>query len=350
MKKTNISQLKKYILNASLGLILLSQSGCILHHTQSNEVGVKTTKWSLISKKGIESKIYAPASTYFFLPIINDWHTFNINLQNIHMTYNRLRGDLIGKDDIKFKTIDGNDISLDLVISYRVLPDKAPYILGFIAKNDQELRNKIVRIISRSRPRDIFGELETEQFYKAELRAQKSEKAKNILNQILNPYGVIVERVLTKDYRFNNAYQQAIEDKKIADQKTEQNKSAQNAKKEEYKRRLEEAKGEVNIVVAKANGEFEKAKIEADAFYNKQQKIAQAILAEGKAEAEAIYKMKRALAQQGGKVMVKLEMAKALQDKKIILLPSGANGQIDLKTLDMNKLIETKGVQSLKQK
>eukprot|EP01048_Picozoa_sp_COSAG05_P033473 COSAG05_NODE_13444_length_430_cov_0.697885_1_plen_56_part_10 len=55
----------------------------------------------------------------------------------------------------------------------------------------------------------------------------------------------------------------------IFSQITEQNKSAQNAKKEEYKRRLEEAKGEVNIVVAKANGEFEKAKIEADAFYNK---------------------------------------------------------------------------------
>lgn len=339
---------KKIILLTFLFISLLFQSACVLHHTQSNEVGVKTTKWSLLSQKGINPKIYAPASTYFFLPIINDWHTFNINLQNIHMTYNNLRGDIVGQDDIKFKTIDGNDISLDLVISYRVIPEKAPYILGFVAHNDQELRNKIVRIIARSRPRDIFGELETEQFYKAELRAEKSEKAKNILNEILNPYGVIIERVLTKDYRFNSAYQQAIEDKKIADQKTEQNKSAQNAKKEEYLRRLEEAKGDVNKIIAKANGEFEKAKIEADAYYSKQEKISKAILAEGKAEAEAILKMKRALALQGGKVMVKLEMAKALQNKKIILLPAGENGQIDLKTMDMNKLIETKGLQNLK--
>ena len=339
---------KKIILLTFLFISLLFQSACILHHTQSNEVGVKTTKWSLLSQKGINPKIYAPASTYFFLPIINDWHTFNINLQNIHMTYNNLRGDIVGQDDIKFKTIDGNDISLDLVISYRVIPEKAPYILGFVANNDQELRNKIVRIIARSRPRDIFGELETEQFYKAELRAEKSEKAKIVLNEILNPYGVIIERVLTKDYRFNSAYQQAIEDKKIADQKTEQNKSAQNAKKEEYLRRLEEAKGDVNKIIAKANGEFEKAKIEADAYFSKQEKISEAILAEGKADAEAILKMKRALALQGGKVMVKLEMAKALQNKKIILLPAGENGQIDLKTMDMNKLIETKGLQNLK--
>ena len=57
--------------------------------------------------------------------------------------------------------------------------------------------------------------------------------------------------------------------------------------------------------------------------------------------------MKRALALQGGKVMVKLKMAEALQNKKIILLPAGANGQIDLKTMDMNKLIETKGLKTL---
>ena len=327
--------------------LLLIQSGCIMNHTKPNEVGVKTVKWSLFKKKGIEQKIYGPASTYFFLPFINDWHTYNINLQNIHMTYSSRQGDTIGKDDIKFKTIDGNDISLDLVISYRVLPEKASYVLGYVAENDQTLRKKIIRTIARSLPRDIFGELETEQFYKAELRAEKSEKAKDILNKNLNPYGVIIERVLTKDYRFNSAYQQAIEDKKIADQKTEQNKSAKKAKEEEYKRRLEEARGQVNIMVAKANGEFEKTKIEADAYYNQQQKIAKAVTAEGKAEAEAILKMKRALAQNGGKVMVKLEMAKALQNKKIILLPSGANGQIDLNTLNLNKLLETKGLQAI---
>lgn len=345
----NMKQLKQFFLLVACILLIL-QSGCVLHHTKPNEVGVKTVKWSLFQKKGIEQKIYAPASTYFFLPFINDWHTYNINLQNIHMTFNSFNNNQSVQDDIKFKTIDGNDISLDLVISYRVIPEKTPYILGYVAKNDSDLRKIIIRTIARSLPRDIFGELETEQFYKAELRAEKSEKAKNELNQQLNEYGVIIERVLTKDYRFNKAYQQAIEDKKIADQKTEQNKSAKKAKEEEYKRKLEEARGQVNIMVAKANGEFEKAKIEADAYHTQQEKLSLAIKAEGKAEAEAISKMKIALAENGGKVMVKLEMAKALKNKKIILLPSGSNGQIDLKTLDMNKLLETKGIQSISSK
>ena len=73
---------------------------------------------------------------------------------------------------------------------------------------------------------------------------------------MLGPYGIIVEKVLTKDYRFNHEYQKAIEDKKVADQQMEQNKSAQHAALEEYKKILEEAKGEVNKLIADADGAF----------------------------------------------------------------------------------------------
>ena len=342
-----MKNIKKLLLLICLCCITILNSGCILNKTQPNEVGVRTKKITFWGKKGVEPKIYAPGSTYFFLPLINDWNTFNTNIQNIEMTYTQGRGDLWGKDDLKFKTIDGNDIALDLVISYRIIPEKAPYILQYIGKNDLELRSSIIRTVARSRPRDVFGELETEEFYKAELRTEKSQKVKKILNDILNPYGILIERVLTKDYRFNTAYQKAIEDKKIADQKTEQNKSATKAKEEEYKRKLEEARGEVNKMVAEVNGEYEQAKIAANAYYSEQDKRSKAIQSEGIAEAKGIRKLNQALAEQGGKVMVKLEMAKALRNKKIYLIPSDSSNSIDLKTLDMNKLIETKGLQKI---
>ena len=110
----------------------------------------------------------------------------------------------------------------------------APYILTHVAENDIQLRQKIVRVVARSFPRDIFGQLETEEFYRAELRTEKAALAKQEMNRVLNPYGVIVEKVLTNDYRFNKDYQKAIEDKKVADQKTEKLKSEIVAKVEEY--------------------------------------------------------------------------------------------------------------------
>jgi regulator of protease activity HflC (stomatin/prohibitin superfamily) len=335
--------IKKSLLLFLLCLTLSFNAGCVLRNTGPNEVGVCTKKIAIIGQRGVEQKVYLPGRTFFILPILNDWHTYDTKIQNMEMTIKMNQGDVKGEDDLKFKTIDGNDISLDVVISYRIIPDKAPYILEYVAKNNKELRSKIVRVVTRSRTRDLFGELKTEDFYKAENRALKAEKAKEVLNKILNEYGVVVENVLTKDYRFNSAYQQAIEDKKIAEQRAEQNKSAAKAKEEEYKRRLEEAKGEYNKMKADADGEYERAKIEALAYYAQQANLAKAIETEAVADAKGIKEMNKALAQKGGKVMVKLKIAEALKNKKIYLLPNSANG-INLKTLDMNSFLQLEGL------
>jgi regulator of protease activity HflC (stomatin/prohibitin superfamily) len=265
------------------------------------------------------------------------------------MVFERSRGDRRTQDDLLFKTIDGNDISLDVIIAYRLDAEKAPYILQNVAEDDRTLREKIVRTIARSKPRDIFGELTTEEFYVADKREAQSQRAKDVLQEMLGPLGIIVEKVLTKDYRFNQEYQKAIEDKKVADQQVQKNKSAQHAALEEYKRKLEEAKGEVNKLIADADGTYRKAKIEADANYEKQQLIAEAIKAEGVAEAKGIREMNNALAGSGGEAFVKLRIAEALQGKRILLLPVSEGG-MNLKTTDINKLINTMGIKAMSEK
>jgi regulator of protease activity HflC (stomatin/prohibitin superfamily) len=156
-----------------------------------------------------------------------------------------------------------------------------------------------------------------------------------------------VESVLPKDYRFNEAYQQAIEDKKIADQMAERFKSETKATFEEYRQKLQDAQGEVNKVVADINGEYAKAKIGADAYYEQQALIAKAIEIEGIAEAKGIEKMIEALNSSGGKTMVKLKLAEALIGKKIYLLPFSDAGGLDLKTTNVNDLLRVYGTQKL---
>jgi len=326
--------------------VFLSLSGCIFNSTGETEVGVRTKKLTLFGEKGVENKVYAPGSTYLFLPLINDWHTFDIKLQNLEFTKNINKGDRSTKDDLLLKTIDGNDISLDVIIVYRIDPEKAYLILQHVARNNQELRDKIIRTIARSKPRDIFGELKSEEFYVSENREAKAQKTKEILQKMFDPMGIIIEKVLTKDYRFNPKYQQAIEDKKVADQKMEKNKSAQHAVEEEYKRKLEEAKGEVNKMVADVDGEFLKAKIKVDVYYEKQELLAQAIKAEGVAQAKGIQEMNNAMASAGGEALVKLQIAESLQGKKIVVLPVSEGG-MNLKTTDINALLNTMGIKSI---
>ena len=321
-------------------------AGCVLHSTGETEVGVRTRKIGLFAPKGVEDRVYPQGATYFFLPYINDWHVFDTKLQNLEMTFSKIRGDRRSQDDLVFKTIDGNDISLDVIIAYRIDASKAPYILQYVARDDDTLRDTIVRTVARSKPRDIFGELKTESFYVAEAREAQSSKAQDALQEILGPMGIVVEKVLTNDYRFNPEYTKAIEDKKVADQQVEKNKSAQHAAKEEYKRKLEEARGEVNKLVADADGQYLKDKIEADVYQEQQQLLARAIQAEGIAEAKGIQEMNNALAGSGGEAIVKLRIAEALQGKRIVLLPVSEGG-MNLKTTDVNRLIETLGVKSL---
>jgi regulator of protease activity HflC (stomatin/prohibitin superfamily) len=338
--------MKRIFAAVVLMITLLVAVGCMPHTTGETEVGVRTRKMAFIGLKGVEDRIYAPGATYFFLPFINDWHVFDTKLQNLEMTFSQVRGDRKSRDDLVLKTIDGNDISLDVIIAYRIDPNKAPHILQYVARDDVTLRDKIVRTVARSKPRDIFGELKTEAFYVADAREAQSGKAREALQEILGPMGIIVEKVLTNDYRFNPEYQKAIEDKKVADQQVEKNKSAQHAATEEYKRKLEEAKGEVNKMVADADGQYLKDQIEADVYQEQQQLLAKAIQAEGIAEANGIQEMNNALAGTGGEAIVKLRIAEAIQGKRIILLPVSEGG-MNLKTTDINRLIETLGIKAL---
>jgi regulator of protease activity HflC (stomatin/prohibitin superfamily) len=165
------------------------------------------------------------------------------------------------------------------------------------------------------------------------------------LNDILAPYGIIVENVGTADYRFMPEYQKAIEDRKVAQQRAEKAKSTTRATEEEYRSNVEEAKGEVGKIKAEADGMFEQAKIRAEANYKQEEKTAEAIRLEGQAEAEGIRKMNEALSGAGGEAVVKLAIAEALSGKKIMLVPMGEG--FDVRSTNINGLLDMYGIKSL---
>ena len=340
------SSMKLFIASISTLALTSLLTGCVPHSTGPTEVGVRTYKFGFFNAKGVEKKIYPPGSTYFFVPFLSDWNTFDTRLNTIEMTAFTGKGDRPGKDDLMFKTVDGNDISLDIIVSYRIDPSKAPEILQNVAENDAELKENIIRTVTRSKPRDLFGCLMTEEFYHADKRSQKAVETTKALNEILNPYGVIVERVDTKDYRFVKEYQQAIEDRKVAEQLAEKNKASARATEEEYLKKVEEAKGSVAKMRAEADGKYEQSVIKADAYFEQQSSIAKAIEAEGTAEAQGIRKMNAALSGTGGDSVIKLAIAQALQGKRLIMLPVGGNG-LDVRSTDINSLLSLYGVKKL---
>ena len=313
--------------------LLLLLLGCTMHSTESNEVGVRV---NLLT--GLDSEIYPPGGTYFLF-ILSDWYTFSTKAQTLEMTATPTQTEDAASGDLEFKTSDGNDIGVDVTVIYRLVPEQAAHVLTQVARNDESLKEAIVRPLARSIIRDVLNELTSEDVY-AGKKFQAADKARMALDAALTPYGLRCDNVILADHRFHDRYQAAINDRKVFDQQANTLQSAAENVMREWEAKLEATKGEVEKKIAQENGKQQQTMLSADAYYISRQKEAEAILAEKTASAEGIQKMNQALAGSGGRVMVKRRIAEALMGKKIIVLPGGSSA-VDVQKLDVNSLLKT---------
>lgn len=318
----------------------MSVAGCTCHSTSANEIGVLTQKVGLFGKKGVQDEVYASGATYFFPAFITDWTTFETKLQNLRMADEggKQRG-----EDLEFKTVDGNDISVDVTVAWRIEPKKAPHLVQRVGEDTQDVQERLVRPAARSYVRDALNRLRSEDFYVADKRYTAAEEARKVLTQALEPDGIVVEQVILGEHRFHPAYEEVIREKKLSEQMAEKLKSEALAAAEESKRNLESAKGKVSQQLAQAQGELSKAKLGADAALVQSENEAAAILAEARARAQGIEKENAALGGAGGRTMVKLRIAEALAGKRIVFLPTGKGA--NLNTLDVNQLLSSLAAQ-----
>lgn len=331
---------------ALLTLVALGTLGCTAN-TESTEVGVRTVHVSLFGPSGVQPEVYEPGQTYFFFRAFSDWNVFDVGLQNLEMLREEGEGSRQGDDSLRFKTVDGNDISVNVTVAWRIEPSMAPYLLEFVGDSTRVVEEKLVRPTSRTLIRDVLNQLTSEEYYQADRRFQMAEEARARLNAVLGTDGVVVEQVLLGEHKFNTTYEQIIRDKKVAEQEAARLVSETEAAAEEMKRDLERAKGQVGKAVEEATGELKKRRLEADAIYFERERQAEAILAEKKARAEGLTARARALSGSGGRNMVKLKVAEALKGKDIVFLPAG--GGMDLRRTDVNALLEAYGIQALAQ-
>src|SRR5207248_5910036 len=192
----------------------------------------------------------------------------------------KAEGDRAERDDIEFKTHDGNDITVDVTVAWRVDTAKTPWILEHVGGSTSEVKENLVRPACRSIVRDVLNTMTSEQFYVSDKRFERAEQARQKLALVLAPEGVVVERVILGEHRFNPEYEKVIHDKKLAEQTAERMVSEGNAAQQEALRNLETAKGQVSQQIAKSRGELDQVKLQADADYFKAQREAEAIVAE----------------------------------------------------------------------
>jgi hypothetical protein len=314
---------------------LLLASACTPHHTGPTEVGMKFNKVT-----GSTERMDAGA-TYFFMPVINDWKTYDTSTQSLLMVSNAAAGDRSQKDDLRFKTRDGNDIETDITVRWRIDPAKVEEVWRLVAPTTDEVKERMVRPLARSYVRDTLNRLDSEEFYNPDLRFKAAADATTLLASRLKPYGIVVEGVILGDFSFKPDYQKLINARKEAEKQAEKLEAQILATQESNQANLQSKVAELAQQLTISQGQYEQAKRGADAYLVRRQQEAQATTAERSATAKGIQRERAALNGSAGDAYVTLQLIDALQKKEIRQIPKLPTGNV---IIDGNKLLEQLGV------
>ena len=332
-RKDFMTRLKLPLL--ALALAAFCVAGCTPHTTQATEVGVKFNKLT----KSYER--LDPGATYFFMPLINDWQAFDISLRSLVMTAKSGEGDRGVKDDLRFKTRDGNDIETDVTVRWRIDRNRVDYVWRFVAPDSNTVQERLVRPLARTYVRDELNGLNSEDFYNPQKRFAAADVATHLLSDHLRAYGVVVDQVLLGDFAFKPEYQKLINARKEAEKTAEKLEAEILATQEKNKTNLQSKVAELTESLTRTQGELEQAKRAADAYLVQHQQDAQATLAELTAQAEGTRKERAALNSSAGDAYVNLKLIEALQKKELRQIPKLPGGNI---IIDGNKLLQQLGV------
>lgn len=231
---------------------------------------------------GMEQRVLKPGF-HFLIPVVQRPEIYSTQIQTYTMSSVSEEGQRSGDDSLVVLTSDGQPVTIDMTVKYRLEQNKVWKLHNDIGINFEDkiirptLRSTIRLVVSKytvvelysSNPRDIAKtlglneeDLKGKQIGRYAVQADMFES----LTEELIKHFIIITEVNIRDIKFSPEYQQAIEQKQVAQQDAER----------------------MNYVLEKSRKEKEQKIIDAEAV--KESKIIQA-----QGEAEAIAKVGDAL-------------------------------------------------------
>ncbi len=316
-----------------LALIVFAYN-LIFVYVEPNEFGIKVVKMGI--KRGVQDEYYT-AGLQILIPFLQQMHTLPRDVQVLELTGypNTAAGRARTDRAAHIQTSDGFFVDVDVSILYRIEdpikvfktigPGKLYEDNGIIPKAEPALK-------------ETLGKLTTEDFYNSPLRVEKTREARELLNQELNPKGILVEHVLVRYFRYSDEIQKNIEEKKLKDQLVFTNQAAARAAKEEatLKKIIQEGRVAVDVEMEKGRAYVTRKTAEKDLYVRT--KKAEADLLVKLAEAEKVRLKNEALKGVGSERMVGLKMADVYKGLDLIVLPS--DGTAGVNPLDLDNTLQ----------
>ena len=191
---------------------------------------------------------------------------------------------------------DGSNFRFDtLEIQYRLIPGDAGFVLTDSGTGDA-FKAQWIRAYARSILRDEFGRFTPQEVANTTTYSQATNVSRQRLNELLLPHGIEVIQIVTPKPRFDDAYERAIEDRKVADQDVERLIAMEDQLLRERQRELATVEKEKEIELRSLRGDLERERVNAERDAIQVTKAAEAYAIEQRAQglAEAAQKIAQA--------------------------------------------------------
>ncbi len=177
---------------------------------------------------------------YFLVPLIEEPTVYDMRARTYTMSIAQLEGEIRGDDSLQALTADGQTVLVDISVRYHPDPDNLDKLHRRIGI---DYVNKVLRPQVRSIVRMAISEYPVLDVYSGKRQLIQVQIEKAMRESFKKSY-IICEEMLLRNIQFSRDFQQAIENKQIAQQEAQRMKYVLEKQELEKKRKIIEAEGD----------------------------------------------------------------------------------------------------------
>jgi len=230
-RNQNIRRFANPIRIIGLIIILLGVLTACIVQINAGEIGVQ----KLFGK--IQNDVLH-SGLHFINPLVTV-EEIDIKTKNYTMSGMHDEGQRTGDDAIRVLTADGLEVTIDLSVLYRVIPDEAPKLLQ---QTGSDYEDKIVRPVSRTRIRDNAVYYDAISLYSTK-RDEFQQRIYKSIEKDFNLRGLRLENLLVRNITLPESVKQTIEQKINAEQDAQKMQFVLQKERQEAERKRIEAQG-----------------------------------------------------------------------------------------------------------
>jgi regulator of protease activity HflC (stomatin/prohibitin superfamily) len=308
-------------------------TSCCTVYVGPAEVGMRQVHFG--SGSGIHKEPLR-TGTHLVIPNYERVHIYPTDLQALNRTASREESNLGGHraDPIVIQTADSYKVSVDATVLYRI---HDPYRVITTIGPGRTYEQTVVTPRSDYVLRKALGELTAEEFYQGDKRLKQTKVATDMLRAEFAETGIELVKILVRQFSFDKAYQQQIEQRKIQDQTVLKNRAEGAAAREDAHKREIISIGQAAVQVAREKGASEVAQLLSDATLYQRTKAAEGDLLVKTAQAQGTEMENHALEGAGAQAMVGQKLADLMKGVRVIIVPS--TGQGSTNPLNISELL-----------